>query len=96
MITDSTIRKLGIPAVTSETHAFIRWHGRKSWYYNYSKKELEAWAKQLRKIMDKVPTVYGYYHDLKAYAPFNAFDLLEMLDKKADDRQKLKLAVLLD
>lgn len=93
-ISDSTIRKLATPAITSDTHAFIRWHGSKSWYnYNYTKRELEAWAKKLRKIMDRVPVVYGYFNnDVKAYAPFNAFDLLEMLDKEADNRQKLRIA----
>jgi uncharacterized protein YecE (DUF72 family) len=70
-ISDSTIRKLGKPVLTSKTHAFVRWHGRKAWYdYNYSKKELEVWAKQLRKIIDRVPTVYGYFNnDVKASLP---------------------------
>jgi uncharacterized protein YecE (DUF72 family) len=87
-------KKLATPMITSDTHAFIRWHGRKAWYnYNYSKKELETWAKELSRIMDKVPMVYGYFNnDVRAYAPFNAFDLLEMLDEGADIRQKLEIA----
>jgi uncharacterized protein YecE (DUF72 family) len=93
-IGDSKIKKLATPMITSDTHAFIRWHGRKAWYnYNYSKKELETWAKELSRIMDKVPMVYGYFNnDVRAYAPFNAFDLLEMLDEGADIRQKLEIA----
>jgi len=94
VISDSVVRKFATPVLTSESHAFIRWHGRKAWYnYNYSKKELEIWSRKLRKILDKVPVVYGYFNnDVNAYAPFNALDLLEMLDKKADNRQKLKIA----
>jgi uncharacterized protein YecE (DUF72 family) len=50
-ISDSSIRALGKVVITSDTHAFIRWHGRgkKSWYdYNYSKRQLQSWAKKFR------------------------------------------------
>jgi uncharacterized protein YecE (DUF72 family) len=75
---------LGKVVITSDTHASIRWHGRgkKSWYdYNYSKRQLQSWAKKFEEVQDRVSTVYGYFNnDVNAYAPFDAFDLLRFLD----------------
>jgi uncharacterized protein YecE (DUF72 family) len=91
-IADSPIRSLAEPVVTSKSHAFIRWHGhgKESWYqYKYSKQQLCSWAKKLKDIQDSSDTIYGYFNnDVNAYAPFNAFDLIRMIDKEAIPHKK--------
>lgn len=61
--------------------AYVRWHGRGSWYrYDYPKKEIEEWARALERL--EVDTVYGYWNnDVDANAPKNCLTMLELLGK---------------
>jgi uncharacterized protein YecE (DUF72 family) len=65
--------------VTSD-FAYFRWHGKKQWYkYNYTKKELNGWATQLKKL--DVDIVFGYFNnDYKGYAPKNCIELKEIME----------------
>lgn len=59
--------------------AYFRWHGKNEWYnYNYSKKELNRWATEI-KLMD-VDQIYGYFNnDAKGFAPLNCLELKKLL-----------------
>ena len=63
--------------ITSKT-AYIRFHGRQWYNYNYSKKELNEWAKKIKKI--KAKEVYCYFNnDWYAYAPKNCLVLKKLI-----------------
>ncbi|MHA2431375.1 MAG: DUF72 domain-containing protein [Promethearchaeota archaeon] len=59
--------------------AYIRWHGLSNWYqYDYSKNELEKWAKIIKDL--NVKDVFGYFNnDFNAKAPQNCTILKELL-----------------
>jgi uncharacterized protein YecE (DUF72 family) len=91
-ITDSPLRFLSKPVITSTTHAYIRWHGRgKSvWYdYRYSESELAEWRKKLADIEGRVPLLYGYFNNhYGANAPSNLLALLEMRGELTEVQEK--------
>jgi uncharacterized protein YecE (DUF72 family) len=64
---------------TTAPFAYLRWHGLQHWYrYDYSKEELEWWAKEITKL--KVERVYGFFNnDYNAWAPKNCLELKKML-----------------
>ena len=74
--------------------AYIRWHGRgdKPWYYYmYSMKELEEWKPRVKKIMEEVGIVFGYFNNhFRGYAPTNALQMLNLLGL-INSRQRRKL-----
>ena len=67
---------------TSNTHAYIRWHGlgkddRRD--YKYSEAELAGWIEKLREIEKRIPVVYAYFcNHPTGYAPANLLTFLEM------------------
>lgn len=70
--------------VTSDT-AYIRLHGRKSWYdYDYSKKQLAEIAQHAKRLAKKgARTVYIMFNnDYEAYAVKNALYLKKLLKKR--------------
>ncbi len=66
-------------AIETADTAYIRFHGKTSWYkYNYSEQELQDWVQRLRKL--KVRQVYGYFNnDYETYAPRNADRFCQLL-----------------
>lgn len=62
-------------------YAYIRWHGVKNWYrYNYSKAELEDWARVIRKKLKQAKQIYGYFNnDFECNAVKNCKELKEIL-----------------
>lgn len=92
-ITDSPIAFLSNPAITSGTHAYVRWHGRgKSiWYdYRYSDEELLAWKDKLEVIERSAPVVYAYFNNhYGANAPTNLLSLLELRGELSDAQAKV-------
>jgi uncharacterized protein YecE (DUF72 family) len=70
------------PVFTSNTHAYIRWHGlgkddRRD--YKYSEGELAGWIEKLREIERRVPVVYAYFcNHSNGNAPANLLTFLEM------------------
>lgn len=91
-VTESPIAFLSKVAVTSSTHAYVRWHGRgKSiWYdYTYSKEELEPWVSKLQEIESKAPVTYAYFNNhYSAGAPRNALEFLQMKEEMTEMQQK--------
>lgn len=61
--------------------AYIRWHGISSWYsYEYSKEDLEWWARQIKTLGKKCKRLYGYFNnDYNAYAVKNCLELKRLL-----------------
>jgi len=59
--------------------AYIRFHGKKSWYGSrYSKKEMQEWAEIIKKL--KVKDVYAYFNnDYNAYAVKNCLELKKLV-----------------
>jgi uncharacterized protein YecE (DUF72 family) len=93
-ITDSPMEFLSKPLVTTDTHAYVRWHGRgkQVWFdYTYSEKELEPWADTINELAAKVDTVYAYFNNhYHAGAPTNALQFLEMTGEITEAQAKLK------
>ncbi|MEM2944107.1 MAG: DUF72 domain-containing protein [Methanomassiliicoccales archaeon] len=63
--------------------AYIRWHGRKSWYrYEYKSEEIREWVKFIQSL--NVDCVYGFWNnDFNANAPRNCLELISMLGNKS-------------
>lgn len=62
-------------------HAYFRFHGKKWYATNYSKKELKDWAEKMKKTRAK--KVYAYFNnDYNAFAPKNALQLKKILKVK--------------
>lgn len=58
---------------------YIRFHGKKEWYrYDYSKKELQSYANQIKKLKAKNIWVY-FNNDFQACAVKNAIELKKIL-----------------
>lgn len=59
--------------------AYVRWHGSSAWYaHDYSKAEIEKWAKNLADL--DVKEVFGYWNnDVDAHAPKNCLSMLRQL-----------------
>jgi uncharacterized protein YecE (DUF72 family) len=70
-----------MPVVVKATagFAYVRWHGNALLYIsNYSHKQLEDWARQIRGL--PVQDVFGYFNnDAFAFAPQNCLELKEIL-----------------
>jgi uncharacterized protein YecE (DUF72 family) len=96
-ITDSPIKFLSKPIITTTTHAFVRWHGQGNdvWYdHTYSEDELRPWIGSLDDIEAKVPVVYAYFNNhYHAGAPVNALQLLEMKGTIIDVQRKAKARI---
>ena len=96
-ITDSPIKFLSKPIITTTTHAFVRWHGQGKdvWYdHTYSEDELRPWIGSLDDIEAKVPVVYAYFNNhYHAGAPVNALQLLEMKGTIIDVQRKAKARI---
>ena len=92
-ITDSPLAFLSKPVITSNTHAYVRWHGRgKSiWYdYRYSEGELSAWQEKLNLIEKRVPILYAYFNNhYGANAPTNLLSLLGMRGELTESQTKV-------
>lgn len=65
---------------------YVRFHGVSKWYaHDYSKRELNEWAKKIRKTMKrkKIRHVYCYFNnDFNAYAVKNCLELKKILSTK--------------
>jgi uncharacterized protein YecE (DUF72 family) len=93
-VTDSPIKFLARPLVTTSTHSYVRWHGRGHpvWYdYTYSEDELRPWLAKLEDLEEKVPVVYAYFNNhYSAGAPNNLLQLLEMREELTDIQRNVK------
>jgi len=73
----------GFPIIlkTTTDFAYIRWHGKDTWYdYLYSPEEIQDWAQRIQKL--DVKDIYGFFNNsYNAYAPKNCQHLLNLLDK---------------
>lgn len=60
---------------------YMRFHGKKKWYMeHYIKKELQIWAKKIKKTCSSVKEAYIYFNnDYNAYAPKNCRELEKYL-----------------
>ena len=67
--------------VLTSDFVYLRFHGGTSLYAsNYSEKELEIWAKKIKKWQEKGLDVYGYFNnDAMGYAVKNAKTLLKLI-----------------
>jgi len=76
--------KMIIRDVITADFAYVRWHGRKSWYrYEYSENEINEWTRILESL--DVEEVYGYWNnDYNAYAPRNCLTLMRKLGLRTD------------
>ena len=96
-ITDSPMEFMSKPAVTTDTHADVRWHGRgeQVWFdYTYSEKELEPWVDRINDLVAKVGTLYAYFNNhYRASAPVNALQFLEMTGMLSEAQAKLKSTI---
>jgi uncharacterized protein YecE (DUF72 family) len=65
--------------VTGE-FVYLRFHGLKDGaYHDYTRAELDPWAKQLRRAAERGLPCYAYFNnDLNTRAPINAETLMEM------------------
>lgn len=61
--------------------AYIRFHGKTSWYnYLYSEEEMKIWASRIRELLPMVKDIFIYFNnDVKAYAIQNAKTLRALL-----------------
>ena len=78
-----------LPEDFIKTHdtLYIRFHGKKAWYgSNYSDKELEEWAKKIKKT--KADTYVYFNNDFNAYAVFNALKLKELLNHETTNKKR--------
>lgn len=68
--------------VATASHAFVRFHGKTTWYaYHYSQTELARWAQRIRSL--PVETVFAYFNnDWNAWAVENALALRELLSPR--------------
>jgi uncharacterized protein YecE (DUF72 family) len=69
---------------------YVRWHGRGSPSYRYTRAELEGWADFLQEL--PVGRVFGYFNnDVGAAAPHNARTLQDLLPepRKVEQRSLL-------
>ncbi|MEO9296059.1 MAG: DUF72 domain-containing protein [Nitrososphaera sp.] len=94
-ITDSPMEFLSKPVVTTDTHSYVRWHGRgkKVWFdYTYSEKELEPWVDTVIDDLEtRVGTVYAYFNNhYHTSAPVNALQFLELAGTINEAQLKLK------
>ncbi len=91
-ITDSPIGFLSKPIITTDTHAYVRWHGRgKSiWYdYRYSEDELLAWKSKLEPVEKNIPLLYAYFNNhYGANAPANLLTLIGMRGELSEEQEK--------
>jgi uncharacterized protein YecE (DUF72 family) len=96
-VTDSPIEFLSKPIVTTDTHAYVRWHGRgKSvWFdYTYSEEELEPWIAKIDAMASKVRVLYAYFNNhYHSSAPINALQFLEMSGRISEPQSELKKRV---
>ncbi|RLE47860.1 DUF72 domain-containing protein [Candidatus Woesearchaeota archaeon] len=73
--------KLPETAIVTSKIAYVRFHGKNSWYdYEYSKKEMKSWAKVISKLKAKKTYIY-FNNDYNAYAVKNALQLKNELEK---------------
>lgn len=74
----------GLPedVVTTSKTAYLRFHGKSTWYnYEYSDEELRTWKDRLNKLKN-VNQIFIYFNnDHQAYAVKNARTLKQMLSK---------------
>ena len=74
-----------LPSVLEVTapFAYLRWHGRGAplWYdYTYSAAELAAWVPRVRRLVEEVPVVYGFFNNhFRGDAATNCRSLAELL-----------------
>ena len=91
-ITDSPITFLSAPVVTTESHSFVRWHGKGSpvWYsYRYSVEELRPWVEKINEISSKVEVTYAYFNNhYEANAPQNALGFLKMTGELSEEQSR--------
>jgi uncharacterized protein YecE (DUF72 family) len=82
-----SVSSLGMPANLTVTadFAYIRFHGLKNGAaHDYSKSELESWAKHIRKQARAGKNVYAYFNnDANVRAPNNARMLMQMIGRPA-------------
>ncbi|WP_299227950.1 DUF72 domain-containing protein [Sulfurihydrogenibium sp.] len=72
--------KLPEKLIQTSTDLYIRFHG-KVWYnYQYSKDELISWAEKIKNLEYENSFIY-FNNDYNAYAPKNALELIELLNK---------------
>lgn len=73
--------KLNVDNEVTASFSYVRWHGRGSWYsYDYSKSEIDEWAKKLRSL--PVSEVFGYWNnDVDANAPKNCLALIKRMSE---------------
>ena len=74
-----------LPSVLEVTapFAYLRWHGHGAplWYdYTYSAAELAAWVPRVRRLVEEVPVVYGFFNNhFRGDAATNCRSLAELL-----------------
>ncbi|HUV71695.1 MAG TPA: DUF72 domain-containing protein [Clostridia bacterium] len=71
-----------IPKITT-SFVYLRFHGSKALYSSeYSEKELQTFAKQIKQWLKKGLDIYGYFNnDAKGFAPKNALSLIQKIKK---------------
>jgi len=81
------------PVITTD-FTFIRWHGKneKLWYdYQYSKKELKPWTREIQDISSQVKQIYGYFNNhFKGFAIRNLLEMNEMLGRLTEKQASIK------
>jgi uncharacterized protein YecE (DUF72 family) len=95
VLTDSPVREnLGFLSddnnIVTNTHATIRLHGRNNtrdhyWYdYLYSEGELMPWADKIKKIKEKVDSVFIYFNNhYSGKAIVNALEFKELINRNS-------------
>ncbi|MEZ0346634.1 MAG: DUF72 domain-containing protein [Infirmifilum sp.] len=80
-------------AMVTADFSYIRWHGRSQspwYYYHYSLDELQAWAKKIGEITEKVSLLLGYFNNhFRGFAPHNALQMLALLGMLDRERRYL-------
>jgi uncharacterized protein YecE (DUF72 family) len=99
VITDSPEKEnlsfLSNSIVTSKEHSFIRFHGRNTsnghyWYnYLYTKKELEPWVQNVKKIKNQTKKLRIYFNNhYGGKAIINALEFKEMSGASLNDKER--------
>lgn len=80
--------KLRTEPRTTAGFAYVRWHGRETWFnYEYTPAEIREWAKLLAAL--PVEEIFGYWNnDVNAFAPKNCQELLKVLGEQAPRRRR--------
>lgn len=68
--------------VETTDFAYIRFHGASAWYrYDYSRRELQHWARRIRKLKAKEVFIY-FNNDFEANAVHNGLYLRDLLERQ--------------